>query len=70
MINRGVSLSSKVQVECIHSDTDVELQERINQLCEQLAKCGDEVINVSYAIHSTRTFCLYAMIVYKTKTGG
>ena len=55
-----------VQVECIHSDTDVELQERINQFCEQLAKCGNEVINVSYAIHSTRTFCLYAMIVYKT----
>lgn len=42
-----------VQVECIHSETDVELQERINQFCEQLAKCGDEVINVSYAIHST-----------------
>lgn len=59
-------LDTKVQVECIHSETDVELQERINRLCEQFAKCGDEVISVSYAIHSTRVFGLYAMIVYKT----
>ena len=59
-------MNSKVQVECIHSETDVELQERINELCEQFAKCGDEVISVSYAIHSTRVFGLYAMNVYKT----
>lgn len=69
LINGGVGLNTKVQVECVHADTDVELQERVNKICEQFAKCGDEVVSVSYAIHSMRTFCLYAMIVYKTKTG-
>lgn len=55
-----------VQVECVYADTDVELQKRINNLCETLAMNGDDVINVSYAIHSGRLFSMYAMVVYKT----
>lgn len=55
-----------VQVECVYAETDVELQKRINNLCETLAINGDDVINVSYAIHSNRLFSMYAMVVYKT----
>ena len=33
---------------------------------ETLAFNGDDVINVSYAIHSGRVFPMYAMVVYKT----
>lgn len=55
-----------VQVECVYAETDVELQKRINNICETLAFNGDDVINVSYAIHSGRVFPMYAMVVYKT----
>lgn len=54
-----------VQVECIHAETDCELEREINEACKRLTKYGYEVMNISYAIHSTRVFCLYAMIVYK-----
>lgn len=55
-----------VQVECVYAETDVELQKRINNICKTLAFNGDDVINVSYAIHSDRVFPMYAMVVYKT----
>lgn len=56
----------KVQVECVRAESDVQLEEYVNRCCTRLAECGNEVMNISYAIHPTKVFCLYAMIVYKT----
>ena len=58
-------MRTKVQVMCIHADNDVDLEERINALCDDLSKKKIEVINVSYAINSSKVYCLYAMIVLK-----
>ena len=55
----------KVQVSCVCAETDCELENKINDICSDLAKDGYEVMNVSYAVHSTRVFCMYAMIIYK-----
>lgn len=58
-----------VQVECVYADKNIELQKRINNLCETLALNGDEVINVSYAVSPGIIYSMYAMIVYKTDRG-
>ena len=58
-----------VQVECVYADKSIELQKRINNLCETLALNGDEVINVSYVVCQGIICSMYAMIVYKTDRG-
>ena len=34
----GDNMRTKVQVICIHADNDVDLEERINALCDDLSK--------------------------------
>lgn len=58
-------MRTKVQVICIHAESDVELEERINTLCDDLSRADVDIINVSYAINSSKMYCLYAMIVCK-----
>ena len=51
-------------VTVMSSDID-EFDEEVNRIIKQIEYDGGEVVNVQLAIHSTKVFDLYAMIVYR-----
>jgi len=52
-------------VETVMSSDIDELDEAVNRTINEIEYDGGKVVNVQLAIHSTKVFCLYAMIVYR-----
>lgn len=53
-----------MRVRTVHAEDTLELDKRVNREIASIEGNGGEVVNVSLAIHSTRLFCLYAMILF------
>lgn len=54
-----------MNVKTVYGEDSVKLDERVNSEIARIERNGGEVVNVSLAIHSSRLFCMYAMILFR-----
>ena len=53
-----------MRVKTVYANDAFKIDEKVNREIARIEDNGGKVVNVSLAIHSTRLFCLYAMILF------